>query len=119
MRIGRSTCGTFRPASGRSRFQRGQRPSQAPAGRPKCPTALWRQSWLRELRTRGIALLLTPGDFILTQQIDVPSPACQIELCRRRDGLLATAAMIDDRVLAANQTPARQLRQLDLTYPGS
>jgi hypothetical protein len=33
--------------------------------------------------------------------------------------LLAAAAVTDDRVLAANRTLARQLRQLDLSYPGS
>jgi len=34
-------------------------------------------------------------------------------------GLLAAATMADDRVLAANRALARQLRQLDLSYPGS
>jgi hypothetical protein len=33
--------------------------------------------------------------------------------------LLAAAPMADDRVLAANRALARQLRQLDLSYPGS
>jgi len=33
--------------------------------------------------------------------------------------LLAAAAVTNDRVLAANRTAARQLRQLDLSYPGS
>jgi len=33
--------------------------------------------------------------------------------------LLAAAAVTDDRVPAANRTSARQLRQVDLSYPGS
>jgi len=33
--------------------------------------------------------------------------------------LLAPASVADDRVLAAGWTPARQLRQADLSYPGS
>ena len=33
--------------------------------------------------------------------------------------LLAPASMADDRVQAANRTSARQLRQADLSYPGS
>jgi hypothetical protein len=33
--------------------------------------------------------------------------------------LLAAAAVTNDRVLTANRTAARQLRQLDLSYPGS
>jgi len=33
--------------------------------------------------------------------------------------LLAAAAVTDDRVLAADRTSARQLRQGDLSYPGS
>jgi hypothetical protein len=33
--------------------------------------------------------------------------------------LFAAAAMADDRVLIANRTLARQLRQLDFGYPGS
>jgi len=33
--------------------------------------------------------------------------------------LLAAAAVTNDRVAATNRTPARQLRQADLSYPGS
>ena len=33
--------------------------------------------------------------------------------------LLAAAAVADDRVAVANRTVARQLRQADLSYPGS
>jgi hypothetical protein len=33
--------------------------------------------------------------------------------------LLAAASVADDRVLAADRTSARQVRQADLSYPGS
>jgi len=57
------------------------------------------------------------GESLLAQRASAPAyPDRAVPLIV---SLFAAAAVTDDRVPAANRTSARQLRQLDLNYPGS